>query len=237
MMILSNAVEGGPVMLFYEVRSPETLVALVEEVGFLPFFRNEIEGFSLEEHTPPELWFAEGVDGPWEWKGPAAMSRRVVYGKLYRNKAGYVSRSWFPVLANLRRDGYDFDARWDDGLALFKDKEVYDTLEKTGPLLSPALKAACGYGKGGARGFDPIITRLQMQTYVCTANFEYAADRYGRPYGWGVARYATPEQLFGSGFMEEAYREDPGVSRDRILAHLRSLLPQAEEKKLRKLIG
>lgn len=24
----------------------------------------------MEEHTPPELWFVDGVEGPWEWKGP-----------------------------------------------------------------------------------------------------------------------------------------------------------------------
>ena len=48
---------------------------------------------------------------------------------------------------------------------------------------------------------------------------------------------ATPEQLFGSGFMEEAYRESPDTSRERIRDHLRSFLPSADEKALRKLIG
>lgn len=225
-------------MLFHEIRSPEALIDLVEEVGFLPFFKNDIPGFSLQEHTPPELWFEEGVDGPWEWKGPAARSLRCVYGKLFRNKAGYVSRGWFPALANVRRDGYDFDARWDDGLALYKDKDVFDTLEQNGSMLSTALKSACGYGRGGTnKGFDTVITRLQMQTYVCVRDFPYATDRYGQPYGWGIAQYAAPEQLFGAGFMDEAYREEPEVSRARIYQHLSRLLPHAEEKALRKMIG
>ena len=30
-------------------------------------------------------------------------------------------------------------------------------------------------------------TRLQMQSYVCIADFVYMQDKYGRPYGWGVA--------------------------------------------------
>lgn len=224
-------------MLFYEVRTPEELIRLTEEIGFLPFFKTEIPGFSLAEHTPPGLWFVEGVDGPWEWKGPAARSGRCAYAKLFRNKAGFVSRAWYPVLANYRRDGYDFDARWDEGLALYKDKDIYDTLVKNGSLLSTRLRALTGYGKGGGKGFDTIITRLQMQTYVCVSNVEYMQDRYGRPYGWGVTRYAAPERVFGADFLAEAYREKPADSRDRIFEHLRALLPRADEAKLLRLIG
>lgn len=39
-----------------------------------------------------------------------------------------MSREWIPDFANFRRDGYDFDARWDDGLASYKDKELYETI-------------------------------------------------------------------------------------------------------------
>ena len=57
-----------------QLHSADDLIAAVEQYGFLPFFRNEIHGFSIEELCPPELWFADDVDGPWEWKGPAARS-------------------------------------------------------------------------------------------------------------------------------------------------------------------
>lgn len=53
-----------------EIRSMESLAALVESLGFLPLLKNRVPGFSVEEHTPLDLWFADGVDGPWEWKGP-----------------------------------------------------------------------------------------------------------------------------------------------------------------------
>ena len=41
------------------LRSSDDLIAAVEQYGFLPFFRNEIHGFSIEELCPPELWFAD----------------------------------------------------------------------------------------------------------------------------------------------------------------------------------
>ena len=69
-----------------ELHSAEDLAALVEEIGFLPFFKNGIEGFSVQEHTPPELWFSD-LEGPWEWKGPVIQTARCAYGKFYKGKA------------------------------------------------------------------------------------------------------------------------------------------------------
>ena len=65
------------------------------------------------------------------------------------------------------------------------------------------------------------------------SDFEYNIDRHGRPYGWGVARYTSPEVLYG--------RQDAGCTPEesyrQIYGHLRSLLPGASEKKLQELIG
>ena len=105
-----------------KLESMEDLLQAVEYYGFLPFFPNDIPGFSVEEMCAPAYWFAEDRDGPWEWKGPAAQTKRCVYGKLFQKKAGFVSREWLPELVNFRRDGYDFDARCDDGLVFHKDE-------------------------------------------------------------------------------------------------------------------
>ena len=205
-------------MRFRELRSPEDIVTLTVELGFLPFFAGEIPGFSVDECCPPELWFSENADGPWEWKGPVACSGQCVYGKFFGGRAGFISKEWFPDFANLRRDGYDFDARYEDGLAARKDKEVYDTLTGHGALLSKELKRLCNYRKDGNKGFDTIITRLQMQTYVTIGDFVYLQDKYGQPYGWGVAQYTTPETQFGYDFVTSAYRKGPSESKADILA-------------------
>ena len=102
--------------------------------------------------------------------------------------------------------------------------------------MSKELKRRCGYGKDGNKGFDTVITRLQMRSYVSIADFEYQMDRYGRPYGWGVARYSTPEAQFGETLMEEAYRQEPEESRRRVYAYLRELTG-AEDERIAKLMG
>ena len=37
----------------------DELIEYIEEVGFLPLFRNEIPGFSVEERTTEKYWWSE----------------------------------------------------------------------------------------------------------------------------------------------------------------------------------
>lgn len=224
-------------MRFRELSCAQDVIALVEEIGFLPFFKCPVGGFSVEELCTPKLWFDNEVEGPWEWKGPIARSGACVYGKFFGGHPGFVSCEWLPDFANFRRDGYDFDARFDDGLASIKDKGVYDALTEHGSLLSKELKRQCGYRKGGLKGFDTVIARLQMQTYVVVSNFEYEIDKHGVPYGWGVTRYSTPEKLFGYERVTSAYERAPEESRHRIAQHLSQLLPDADERQIAALVG
>jgi hypothetical protein len=93
--------------------------------------------------------------------------------------------------------------------------------------------------------FDGYVTRLQMACRVVTEDFVYPTDKHGNRYGWGWALLTTPERLFGRpnrstepGASSEGLRGvSPQESLDRILAHLRVILPQATEKQLLKLIA
>lgn len=219
------------------IRSKQDLIDAVQTFGVVPLFANSIPGFSVEEHVDPIAWFASGQDGVWEWKGPVIRESGCAYGKLFEKKAAFVSAAWFPDLANYRRDGYDFDARWDEGLAPRGDKDLYDLIDANGPVLSKRLKRLGDYGKNGRKGFDTAIGRLQAQGYVVVSDFVYEQDRFGRRCGWGVAAYATPEQLFGAPFADAVYRRAPEESRARLLAHLHALLPDAEEAKLARFLG
>lgn len=223
-------------MRFRLIQSREDVVSLVEEIGFLPFFSNLIPGFSIEENIAPEYWFSAERDGPWEWKGPIARERACAYGKLFMKKAGFVALDWFPDLANYRRAGYDFDARFDDAMAPYADKRMMDYLALHGPCLSRELRRAGNYKKGGNAGFDTVMTRLQMQTYVTVQDFVYERDAFGRPYGWGVAQYAASEARFGEACCAGAYDRAPEESLARIVRHLRRVLPDVDEAQILRLM-
>ena len=219
------------------LRGAGELAALVNELSFLPFFVNEIPGFSIEESTPGELWFSDEIDGPWEWKDAAIRAANCAYGKFYRGRAMYISGEWFPDFCNYRRDGYDFEGFYADGHAGRRDKRLLDALNETGPAQARDLKRAAKFDADERRGFDGLLTRLQMQTFLLIDGIEYRVDRFGQRYGWGVCRYATPEQRFGEDFLTEAYERPPKESGRRILEHLQKLLPDADGDGLAALLG
>lgn len=237
-----------------KIHNYEALEALVLRLGFLPFFQNEIPGFSVEEYTPRKLWFSD-ADGPWEWKGPVAGGGKCAYGKLFNGKAGFVSIEWFPELVNYRRHGFDLRA------AQYKESKarlIYDTVVEHNSLLSKEIKAMCGYKKPRAKrfepveswesnlakeatpkgeGFDTVMTRLQMGTWLVAADFEYQYDKQLQPYGWGIARYTTPEALFEEETILACRAHSPEESKERMIEYLSNLLPQATPAQILRLIG
>ena len=94
----------------FTIWSEADLIKAINKYGFLPFFRNSIEGFSIEEHIAPEHWYYSdsGQWDAWEWKGPVIQKTGCAYGKFFEHKVVYISKVWFPDFANYRRDGYDF---------------------------------------------------------------------------------------------------------------------------------
>ena len=191
------------------IRTKKNLTDAIEKFGFVPFFTNSIDGFSIEEHVSQDLWW-NGVDGwkVWEWKGPIIKELKCAYGKFFDKKAVFISKDWFYDFANYRRDGYDFDARFDDGLASYREKELYDLIKENEPITSKKLKEICNYKKGGKVGFETLITKLQEKCYILTSDFVYLRDKNGNPYGWGVAEYSTPEKFFGKTFVSKVYKAD-----------------------------
>lgn len=227
---------------FY-VRSKQDLIDAVGEYGIVPYFSTSIPGFSLEEHCPPAILFNDTEENTWEWKGPVIQATGCAYGKFFEKKAAYVRKDLFLDLANYRRDGYDFDARYDDGLARFQDKQLFDLIDESAPVLSRVLRQSGGYAYSGRwqktegkKGFDASITRLQEQCYVIISNFVYTLDKNGNRRGWGVAEYSTPEKFMGTDFSDRVYQRSPEESRERLMEHLRGLFPGASEKDLKRFL-
>ena len=223
----------------FKIGSDQELIRAIDELGFVPFFENEIKGFSLEEHIARGCWYNDGDNGfwdAWEWKGPVINKAHCAYGKFLGGKAVYISKEWFPDFANYRRNGYDFDARYEDGLASYDDKTLYELLEKNAPILSKPLKALGNYRKGGKKGFDSAIARLQKQCYVIVSDFRYAVDKFGNEYGWGIAEYSTPEKFFGPEFTDTVYSRTPEESYERLVAHFKRILPHADVSVIEKML-
>lgn len=219
------------------IKSPEELTAFVDEIGFLPLFKNSVDGFSVEERTAARFWWSDdAANDPWEWRKVLASEGKVAYGKFFGGKAGFISLRWLPYFANFRRDGYDFDSRWSDGLANARENSIMELFEHSRELYSFEIKRLAGFGKGGAKNFEGTLTALQDKLYLVVRDFRQRINREGVPYGWGIAVYATPESVWGRDAVASAYGEAPEKSRERVFAHLRELFPNATEKQIRDIL-
>ena len=221
----------------YRIRTWQELINWINEVGFLPLFSNEVEGFSAEEHVSPDYWWT-GIrqEDPWEWREMIAASHQVAYGKFFDQRAGFISLEWLPHFVNYRRNGYDFDSRWEDGLANRREKKIMDLLTDRDDdgdvifpdeqILSTELKKKAGFGKGGEKNFPGIVTGLQMQTYLVITDFHRR-----------VNVLLPPEALWGYETVTAAYNESPAASYDRIIARIKEQFPGADDNGIKKLIG
>ena len=216
---------------------------LILKVGFLPLFENGAAGFSAEERVTASSWWTDDPEtDPWSWRVILAGDPEIAYGKFFDKKAGFISREWFPVFANYRRDGYDFDALWEDGLAPYRQKKIMDVFlpdERMAgiELLSPDIKETAGFGKGGEKNFEGVLTELQMRCYLIMSDFRQRRNKKGEPYGWHIAAFETPETKWGYAHVTGGYREDPEASFERILSRARAHFPEADEAKLKKALG
>ncbi len=235
------------------ILTQEQLEQRIREWGFLPFFRNGVEGFSIEEIVPEDLLFGDNEQGnAWEWKGPIISHWQCAYGKFFNGKAGYVSLDWMPDFMNWRRYRFSLKKKY-----IVAAKQILKVLKENESMLSKELKIASGYSlsrkrkkidpdnpnttmivnKKNGLTFDSLISSLQMGTYVCVADFEYKISKKGVPYGWGEARYCTPEAMYEFDYQEAVEGRYAIESYWRIVEHIQKLFPDADVYQIKKLIG
>ena len=207
----------------------------IQQVGFLPLLDSGIAGYSAEAVVDDDCRYVVFADGGWDWplwkwKGPIIQEGICVYGKFFASKAGFISREWWPDFCNYRHSKHPRPA---EGSI---EEAILLTLQEHGSLITRELRAACGFTGSKMRSrFDAFVTRLQMACRIVTEDFVYPLDKHNNEYGWGWALLTTPEQLLGRDHCKCPHT--PQESYQRLLAHFRSIVPEATDKQIAKLLG
>lgn len=194
----------------------------------LPFFSNDIRGFSVEEMAAPGYIFGDDGEDCWNWKGPVIGRMTAAYGKFFRRKAGFVARDILPYFLNYRRWKYPVVEGSTDSLLLdiIREHEGLSSTELKKLIFGKSLSErswnepvddvqSVKPKKGSLEG---ALQRLQMGGYVCIVDFQYKISRKGERYGWGVAVYSTPEIWFEDEL--RCPRVSPTESFDILVSHL-----------------
>ena len=76
-----------------KIDSYQDMLDVVREVGFLPLFAGDVDGFSVEDMVEPGIWWTgDWETDPWEWRIRAARENDIIYGKFFNKKAGFISK-------------------------------------------------------------------------------------------------------------------------------------------------
>ena len=203
------------------IDSQEKLEEAAIYYGLLPFFRNNVKGLSVEEMCAPGMLFGGNFDeGCWEWKGPVIRKRTTAYGKFFKRKAGFVALDLLPDFLNYRRYAYPVKK---GGI----DEMLLEIIRENDSLTSTELRQLIFGGRkrnwddlpeiegnliinSKNKGLEGPLQRLQMGGWLVISDFEYKKAKNGERYGWGVARYSTPEVVFHD-LKEKLERDSTGI--------------------------
>ena len=231
---------GNPVKA--RVTGPEAMYETIMEMGLVPFFENPVPGYSIEEMTPPQFWFAgDGASlGPWDWKIFSVQSGDVAYGKfLWGGKAAFATVEWYGHLLNWRRSLPKYRPN-------AAQQRILDYLEENGTIGIREVRELLGVRKSEA---DAVITRLQMQCRVVTGDMLRVYRGEDLHYnGWQRSSFCTPEALFeapsggtGNPFLIGSVLHRPSCSPEESLAalvdHVRTIAPAATDAQILKMLA
>ena len=76
------------------------------------------------------------------------------------------------------------------------------------------MKEKGGFGKGGQKNFEGILTKLQMQTYLVTSDFKPRLNKKGIEYGWPVALMTPPEYIWGYKHVTSRYKDEKTIRKN-----------------------
>ena len=219
------------------VRDQEGMLSLIQEFQLVPFFVNIIPGYSIEEHTPSELWFTDENLGPWDWKIDCIQSGDVAYGKfLYGGKAAFATVDVYREIINWRRSLPKYKPSPDQ-------QKVLDYIEEHGSVSVSDVRQLMGLKKSAA---DALLSKIQMQARIITGDISRVYRGADLKYsGWQRSSFCTPEALFEEmdfpfpGYKPRTLKSSltPAQSLDFLKDTVRNVCGDVPDKVLMKILG
>ena len=210
---------------FTNVNSPESMIDAIKEIGIIPFSKNIVTGWSIQEITDPDFWFTTSDQlGPWDWKVEAVRDG-IVYGKFIGRKSAFATVEFYRHLMNWRRSlpkyqvplGGKFKATTLDDklmqhlsptlLQLLRERESLESSEIRA-LLEDSIPTEVRKKVGGhlqkylipnikKQAVDSLLQFLDMGTWTIVGDITRVYRGPNCEYkGWQKNSVTTPDLLF-----------------------------------------
>jgi hypothetical protein len=218
----------------------EDFLAIVEDIGFMPFSNNCINFISLDGAwglTTTEQWHTDLPSDPWPWRVQIEVEHRAAYGKLFDKKPGFISLEWYPYFLSARRRGESFKEIYAQGLISNSAKQIYELFNTHKILATHEIKGLCGFNKETNSKYESAMNELQMGMFLTTNGMLRKIGANGDPYGWPATAYSTVETWAGEELIERAWSINPKDAMDEILLRIDEITPGADPKKVKRFAG
>ncbi len=208
----------------FPIRSAESMMQVIMETGIIPFSRNRVRGWSIEEMTHPDWWFTTSEQlGPWDWKVDA-VQEGFFYGKFVSRKSAFATEKMYRHLMNWRRSlpkyrvaegGSCRAATVDERLQKYISPILLSAIREHESLESPQIRALLEKAvpveirkkvgghiekylipKVGKQAVDFLLSFLDMGTWTVVGDITRVYRGPDCEYkGWQRNTVTTPEAL------------------------------------------
>ncbi|OPJ63811.1 hypothetical protein CLORY_09950 [Clostridium oryzae] len=175
---------------------------------------------------------------PWEWRIRGITEcDDLLYGKLFFNKGGWITKKWLPYFMSVRRAKQTFDEMYYGGLVNNTAKRIYHLICDTPNLSLQEIKNMGGFDKSQKYEFDAALNMLQMKMFVTISGEKYKLSKDGKQYGWPVTTFCRIEDFWGEEVFDLSCSIGFQEAVDKITEQILVLNPKAESKAISKFIG
>lgn len=212
---------------FTNIDSLESMIRAIQEIGIIPFSKNAVTGWSVQESTDPDFWFTSSDQlGPWDWK-IEAVREGIVYGKFIGGKSAFATVEAYRHLMNWRRSlpkyriaigGASEQKNLEERIAAHLSPTLLNCIHERESLESSEIRALLEdlvpqetrKKVGGCMekylipnikrpAVDMLLQHLDMGTWTIVGDITRVYKGPNCEYkGWQKNSITTPELLFGS---------------------------------------
>ena len=209
--------------------------SILRKIGFAVSASNDEGIFNLNRYYSDKIrhhtWDPE--TDPWEWRIRSVTERDdIAYGKVFNSKGGWITKEWYPYFLAVRRNGYDLDDMYSDGLISVMERDVYNVIRESGEIAMYEIKRILNIGRELNSKYESALVKLQMKMFITVCGETHKTNKFGEPYGWGINVFTPVENFFGDiAFI------DIDIATDKITERVREINPNASDKDINRFIG
>ena len=173
--------------------------SILRNIGFAVSASNDEGIFNLNRYYSEKIRHHTGDSetDPWEWRIRSVTEcDDIAYAKVFNSKGGWITKEWYPYFYAIRRNGYDLDEMYSDGLISGMERDVYNVICESGEIAMHDIKRILNISRESNSKYETTLVKLQMKMFITICGETHKISKIGKPKGWGINVFTPVENFF-----------------------------------------